>query len=57
MMNFQDHQLRAAKLSDKQIADARFILKMKDRWDNNDYMWDDALWMEQMNRKNARKGA
>lgn len=55
-MTYQEMQAKAAKMTDAEIADARFINNMIDRWSQEDRNWDTALWMEQMNRRNVRKG-
>lgn len=51
-MTFTEMQSKAATMTTDQLKDAQFINNMIDRWSNEDRMWDTAIYMELLNRRN-----
>ena len=48
MNNYKD---RVAAMTTEELKSARFYLSMKDRWNSDDYKYDDALLDEIRRRK------
>lgn len=45
---------KAKAMTTEELEDARFYLSMKDRWNADDFAWDDAMFIELMNRRNQK---
>lgn len=50
-MSYNDMVAKAAVMTDQQLADAQFILNMVDRWQPNDWTWNNVLNAETAKRR------